>query len=286
MKTNFPHRIAGTPSTTLALPLPTKTAHDPLPSQWQVLRSAPASGSRNMAVDAALLEHARTSSDGVWRCYAWQRPTVSFGRHEVTRGRFDARSIARAGVDAVRRPTGGRALLHAREVTYSVTLPLAASIPWKVAYGAVNAVLLEVLRSLGVDATIVDHESAPFVRPDGPVCFDAPAPGEIVVGGAKLVGSAVWRDRGAFLQHGSILLHDDQSMLADASCATLPIPPAAASLATCCAEVPSWSDVANALEAVLRRRCAVRPFAEPTGFSALVDTHEASMARADWLWRR
>lgn len=239
-----------------------------------------------MAVDAALLERARTSGDGVWRCYAWHRPTVSFGRHEVTRGRFDARSVARAGLDAVRRPTGGRALLHAREVTYSVTFPLAASIAWKVAYGAVNAMLLEGLRTLGVNAMSAPAENAPSIRPDGPVCFDAPAPGELVVGHAKLVGSAVWRDRGAYLQHGSILLHDDQSMLADASCTTLPITPAAASLATCCAEVPSWSDVANALESVVRRRFVVQPFAEPTGFSALVDTHEESLARADWLWRR
>lgn len=239
-----------------------------------------------MAVDAALLEHARTSGDGVWRCYAWHRPTVSFGRHEVTRGRFDARSIARAGLDAVRRPTGGRALLHAREVTYSVTFPLAASIAWKVAYGAVNAMLLEGLRSLGVNAMSVSDEYAAPVRPDGPVCFDVPAAGELVVGRAKLVGSAVWRDRGAYLQHGSILLHDDQSMLADASCTTLPITPVAASLATCCAEVPSWSDVANALESVVRRRFVVQPFAEPAGFSALVDTHEQSLARPDWLWRR
>ncbi len=286
MKTNFPHRIAGTPPSTVALPLSTDNAHDPLPSRWQVLRSAPASGLRNMAVDAALLEQARTSSDGVWRCYAWHRPTVSFGRHEVTRGRFDARSMARAGLDAVRRPTGGRALLHAREVTYSVTFPLAASIGWTVAYRAVNAVLLEGLRALGVDAMSVPDENAPSVRPDGPVCFDSPAPGEIVVGHAKLVGSAVWRDRGAYLQHGSILLHDDQAMLADASCTTLPIPPAAASFATCCADMPSWSDVANALETVLRRRFAVQTFAEPVGFSSLVDTHEQSLAHPDWLWRR
>ena len=73
-----------------AFPRPVDNAHDPLPMHWHMLQSAPGSGSRNMAVDAALLELARTSGDGVWRCYAWHRPTVSFGRHEVTRGRFEA----------------------------------------------------------------------------------------------------------------------------------------------------------------------------------------------------
>lgn len=256
-----------------------------LPARWQTMRSAPASGARNMAVDAALLEHARTSECGVWRCYAWRTPTVSFGRNELTRGRFSATSVAAAGLDAVRRPTGGRALLHAREVTYSVTFPLSPSVSWRTAYAAVNAILLRGLTWLGVAAQLADDATAP-IRPDGPLCFDAPAAGEIVVDGAKLAGSAVWRERGAYLQHGSILLHDDQPMLRNAACVSLADLPAAASLASCCTTVPSWTQVVDALESALAQYAAATPFDEPVGFSSLVDAHERAMMRADWLWRR
>ena len=262
-----------------------------LPATWQVLRHGPATGDWNMAVDAALLAHARAAPSrmsryGVWRTYGWSTPTVSFGRHERTRGRFDEASIARAGFGAVRRPTGGRALMHAREVTYSATFPLPSSASWQAAYAAVNAVLVTGLAMLGVEATIVHGASATSVRPDGPLCFDAPAPGEIVVGAAKLVGSAVWRDRHAYLQHGSILVHDDQHLLHDAACIPLPALPPAATLASCCVHVPSSSLVADALETALGQQFRVQRFVEPAGFDADIATRRAQMTRADWLWRR
>ncbi len=182
-----------------------------------MLRTEPETGGWNMALDQALLERARRSGEGVWRCYAWSSPTVSFGRNESVAGRFDAASVSRAHLVAVRRPTGGRALLHGREVTYSATLPLDASIGWRDAYAEINQILLDALRALGVHATLCTAASSPAVRPDGPLCFEAPAVGEIAVGDAKLVGSAIWRERGAYLQHGSILLHDDQRVLFDAA---------------------------------------------------------------------
>ena len=270
-----------------------------MPAQWRMVRSAPATGARNMAVDATLLEAARRRAFGVWRPDAWATPTVSFGRHEAVRGRFDADTLARAGLDAVRRPTGGRALLHAAEVTYSVALPVADNIPWRSVYQAVNAVVLEALHSLDVNASLVPEEGAPLLRPEGPVCFDQPAPGEIVVlhAGvrAKLVGSAVWRDRGAYLQHGSILLQDEQGRLSEATIGHVTTPPPAASLATCLAVTPSWDAVATALEQALAASVARAPALAEECIAVPEDDlldpdaiaqHDARFCDPRWLWRR
>lgn len=270
-----------------------------LPDHWQTVRSAPASGAVNMALDNALFETARARGTGVWRTYAWATPTISFGRNEATRGAFDAVSIDAAGLDAVRRPTGGRALLHADEVTYSVTVPINERTAWSAVYAAVNAILLRAIRSLGVDAVLVGRTNAPSIRPNGPVCFDRPAMGEIAVGGAKLVGSAVWRDRGAFLQHGSILLRDRQPLLLDAMrpsqlavrTASEVALPSAASLDACLVPPPSWHAVANALEAALRvevtsRGGAVVDDSEPLVDPSILDRHTMHYTDPSWLWRR
>ena len=263
----------------------------PLPVHFRTLRSGPAPGARNMALDMALLDRARVTGEAVWRCYSWSRPTVSFGRNETVLGRFDANSVSHAGLDAVRRPTGGRALLHSREVTYSVTTPIADALPWRSAYAAINTILLRALRSLGVDATLVSDAHSEAVHPDGPVCFDRPAAGEIVVDGAKLVGSAVWRERGAYLQHGSILLHDDQSLLANAMIAapTAATPQAASLNAWFTARQlapPTWSNVADALDQAVAEQYDVTPLELDASPSAAADRIERDWSNAQWLWRR
>lgn len=194
---------------------------------WFVWECPPDSGVRNMASDAALL--ARVQPDrAVWRWYDWDQPTVSFGRHEAVRDRFSTASLAGAGLEAVRRPTGGRALLHADTLTYSVVLPLPASVSWREAYAAVNTVLAEALCAAGVPVTLAPPRIERIS--DGAVCFDAPDEGELLLNGRKLVGSAVWRQGEGYLQHGSLLLRDRQELLHTA--ADLPLPPvsAAASL--------------------------------------------------------
>ena len=263
----------------------------PLPVRFRTLRSEPASGARNMAIDLALLDRARSAGEAVWRCYAWSRPTISFGRNEAARVRFDAASVSRPGFDAVRRPTGGRALFHSREVTYSVTAPVAPDIPWRMTYAAINAVLVQALRALGVQATLVPDAESEAVRPDGPVCFDRPAAGEIVVEGAKLVGSAIWRERGAYLQHGSILLHDDQSLLATAMITppTFTTPPAAslnALFASRGLPCPSWSNVAAALEHALAAQHDVTPLEADASLIAATERKEGDLSSTQWLWRR
>jgi len=279
---------------------------DVLPPRWHVLRSSPESGVTNMATDLALLSRAADSGVATWRCYSWRSPTVSFGRNEVTRGRFDAASLARAGLAAVRRPTGGRALLHAREVTYSAAFPLAATVRWQDAYAAINTILRDALREIGVHATIVGKSEAAPIAPNGPLCFDVPAPGELSVNGAKLVGSAVWRDRTAFLQHGSILLHDDQALLVDAMVSeesengkprddvtqhrTSVAPPPAASLHDIFRRrglpCPSASDVAGALERALGTRADTTPFVSDPAFADAVARAHVTIDSETWLWRR
>lgn len=182
----------------------------PLGSRWRLLVSPPADGATNMAVDHALFERAATADDAVLRLYAWTRPTLSLGMHE--RARLDATAVAARGVDVVRRPTGGRALLHHREVTYSVTAPTQGRTLGET-FRAINALLLDALQRLGVAASEAERRGR-ATAPDGAACFAEPNAGELVVGGRKLVGSAQRRDERALLQHGSILLADDQAMVA------------------------------------------------------------------------
>lgn len=254
-----------------------------LPSHWLWWEDGAHDGATNMATDEALRALARPDV-AVWRWYSWARPTVSFGRHERVLGRFSTERLAASGLDAVRRPTGGRALLHARELTYSVTLALPTNLPWTAAYDAINRVLLDALLAMGVPVTRASGAAA--VPPDGPVCFDQPANGELVVHGQKLVGSAVWRRGDAYLQHGSILLHDDQALLADAE--TQPPPPAAA-LATLFPgrrDSDLQRDALDATAAVLQRFATVAPFVVPPDWPSRLASHHRHFADPEWLWRR
>jgi lipoate-protein ligase A len=179
--------------------------------RWRVVVDPPLDGPDNMARDHAL---AATLPDGeaVLRFYQWRRPTLSLGRHEPARGRWVPAVLAHRGVDVVRRPTGGRSVLHHRELTYAVVAPLARRTGLRTLYRAVNGALVAGLTSLGVPARVVGDEGRVDALGSGP-CFAGPAPGEVVAGGGKLVGSAQARLEGRLLQHGSLLLHDDQASL-------------------------------------------------------------------------
>jgi len=167
-----------------------------------------------MARDMALQTRAARTGETVFSVYSWSQPTLSFGRNQPASGLYDLEKIRAAGIDVVRRPTGGRAILHNREVTYSVTAPLEDAAPLRESYSRINRILQNGLNRLGVTvvpATPLERAAIPSVRP----CFETPAEGELVAQGAKLVGSAQYRDDGALLQHGSILVNDDQSSLPD-----------------------------------------------------------------------
>lgn len=254
---------------------------------WRLLRTPPADAATNMAVDEALLTRARQSGETVLRVYEWSPPALSLGRNQRAVGCYTAERAARRGVDVVRRLTGGRAVLHAREITYSVTAPVVAGASLHESYARINRVLVEALARIGVEANVaVATQAAP--APSTAPCFETPTDGELVVGGRKLVGSAQWRDEHALLQHGSILVDDDQSLLADLAETPLPPIPGPATLRETLGTAASAPVLFDALAA------AVRALEDPCATLLVPEDDlwtEASLLRAryldaGWTWRR
>src|SRR5579872_3055464 len=105
---------------------------------WRFLVTPPASGPENMALDEALMARARMHREWVLRVYGWSAPTISFGRNQAALGRYDRDRIRRRGFGVVRRPTGGRAILHHHEITYSVTAPIALAGSLRESYERIN----------------------------------------------------------------------------------------------------------------------------------------------------
>lgn len=244
----------------------------------------PRPGPLNMAIDQALLERAGRHGERWLRLYRWSPHCLSFGRHERAARRYDRERIAATGLDLVRRPTGGRAVWHAAELTYAIALPAASLAGIRSTYLEIHRMLLAALRSLEVDATLAEDMPVPSL--DAGACFARPVGGEIMVAGRKVVGSAQVREAGGLLQHGSILLGDDQSMVAAVSrgdpprdgSAPLerltgrPFPPAAmarAIAATAAAQWPGiWHEAANVAAAL-----------------AGAERHLPRFASEDWTWR-
>jgi lipoate-protein ligase A len=170
----------------------------------------PAPGAWNMALDEALAASVRAGAPPVLRLYRWAPACLSLGRHQPARGRYDQAALRERGLDVVRRPTGGRAVLHDRELTYSVAVPDGVLGTPREAYAAVNRALVAGLRLLGVPARLQPTTGRRAPVPSLAPCFQEPVEGEVVAAGRKLVGSAQRRDRGVILQHGSLLLENDQ----------------------------------------------------------------------------
>jgi len=254
---------------------------------WRLFVDSPASGAENMARDHALME--RAASIGAWtlRVYAWNAPTISLGRNQTARGRYDLDRIRARGIGVVRRPTGGRAILHDREITYSVTAPTDGAGDLRASYERINRLLVDALRWMGVDARIAapaGRAAAPGIAP----CFDEPAAGELTVDGRKLAGSAQWRADGALLQHGSILIADDQSVLSELAAVAQPRIPAPATLADAMGRAPSFEEIAGALTASVRRLedPDAEPFIADDGFRARTSALVVRYMDDAWTWRR
>jgi lipoyl(octanoyl) transferase len=241
-----------------------------------------------MARDTALQARAARSGETVFSVYSWIRPTLSFGRNQTASGLYDLEKIRASGVDVVRRPTGGRAILHHREVTYSVTAPT-GSASLRETYRRINRILQMGLSRLGVFVESVPH-SQPTRTPGVRSCFETPAEGELVAGGAKLVGSAQWRENGALLQHGSILVDDDQSSLPDFATGVTAVDgyiPAPATLHALLGRAPDANEVANAMfEAVrtLEDADATELMEDDVRGEAL--ERVSHFLDEDWTWRR
>jgi lipoyl(octanoyl) transferase len=254
--------------------------------RWYFLFSEPADGVDNMALDEALARRAARTGDAVFRVYAWSHPTLSLGRNQRARGCYDEEAAGRLGVSFVRRPTGGRALLHDHEITYSATLPCDGAAGARSAYALINDVLLNALGRLGVRA---ERAAATTALPPGPrPCFDVPAEHEIVSNGRKLIGSAQWRRGGALLQHGSILVRDDQPMIGRLSRPASNGTPAAATLAEALGREPSRKEVGESILHALGVATGGAPsfFQTDPVLEQDARTLRATYADPAWTWRR
>ncbi len=189
----------------------------PSPPWRLIIEDSPRSGAANMAVDESIAEAAAGGEvPPTLRFYRWQSPTVSLGRFQKIADIDEAR-VAEQGYDLVRRATGGRAILHVDELTYSVAGPIAEphmSGGVMDAYMRFSDALLSGLTSLGLRAENAGAR-ARAGRDLSAACFEMPSAYEITAGGRKLMGSAQSRRKGYVLQHGSLPLWGDVTRLVE-----------------------------------------------------------------------
>lgn len=189
--------------------------------KWGFIDSGYCSPAFNMALDEALLNwQSKGEIPPIIRFYGWDPATLSIGYFQKAEAEIDLEEVKRKGLGFVRRPTGGRAVLHEHELTYSVIVPESyPGMPTTVteAYRVISEGILMGFRNLGLDAYFAvprsEQEKAALKSPRSSVCFDAPSWYELVVEGRKVAGSAQTRQKGVILQHGSILLELDDDKL-------------------------------------------------------------------------
>ncbi|GAA0345936.1 octanoyltransferase LipM [Bacillus carboniphilus] len=188
---------------------------------WRFIDTGFQSPSYNMALDEALLDwNSEEKIPPTIRFYGWNPPTLSVGYFQKVEKEINMAAVKEFGLGFVRRPTGGRGVLHEHELTYSVIVSedhpeMPASVTE--AYRVISEGILQGFRNLGLDAYFAvprtDEEKAALKNPRSSVCFDAPSWYELVVEGRKVAGSAQTRQKGVILQHGSILLDLDEDKL-------------------------------------------------------------------------
>jgi lipoyl(octanoyl) transferase len=192
-----------------AAALPSRRMH-----KWHLwVDNAPRPGWANMAIDQTLLDRAEQSGESWLRLYQWAPHCLSFGRHEPAALRYDRERIEALRIDTVRRPTGGRAVWHAQELTYAVAAPSMEFGSLRSAYYEIHDMLAQALSMLGTPTYLAAPRRTPPLTAGA--CFAEAVGGEIMVGERKVVGSAQLRQKDALLQHGSILLEDNQITVAD-----------------------------------------------------------------------
>jgi lipoate-protein ligase A len=173
-------------------------------SPCRLLRHDPAAGAWNMAVDEVLLDRAEDRAEPCLRIYGWNEPTLSLGYFQTYQDR--QQHAASKNCAAVRRLTGGGAILHDNEVTYSIVLPGGHPLAARrdELYHAMHGCLIEALAAFGATARLCEGGAStktaePFL------CFQRRSPGDVLLGEHKICGSAQRRRNGAVLQHGSLL---------------------------------------------------------------------------------
>ncbi|MCS7055899.1 MAG: lipoate--protein ligase family protein [Thermoflexales bacterium] len=262
--------------------------------EFRLIHDGARDGATNMARDEAI---SRAVSAGqqppTLRLYGWQPPAISLGQSQ----RIDSVDEARCradGVEIVRRPTGGLAILHTDELTYSVSLPIGHPIAEgdvMTSYRRIAEAIMAALRALGVP-DVGANRVAKEQRAKGPVCFEAPSDYEVVGAGRKLVGSAQWRRTDGVLQHGSLPLYGDIARI----CAYLRDAPTpervrahAATLEDVLARRVSWDEAAHAWQQAFSAVLDIRfiPGAlSPDELRCAEELRAAKYANDEWTRRR
>ncbi len=255
--------------------------------RWTLLVDSPRPGWENMALDSALLDAAAGEGGMFLRLYRWEPHCLSFGRHEPALERYDAERIRALTLDCVRRPTGGRAVWHARELTYAVAAPLALFGGLQPAYATIHQVLAAALGALGARALLAPRPAVSQGPGAGP-CFAASVGGEVLIEGKKVVGSAQLRREQSFLQHGSLLLEDDQALVR--SLARMPDTAAGADapLSRLLRRPVEFDEAAAAVIAAATAAWGVpeRPRQPPPEILAAAARHAEGFRSPRWTWQR
>ena len=187
-------------------------------THWSFIDSGVAHGAYNMAVDEVLLDEcANRGGAPCLRLFGWNPPTVSLGFGQDLERELDVKKCREMGVDIVRRPTGGRAVLHWGELTYSVVCAAdEVGVDVGEVYHAIGCCLVRGLRLVGAEAVLeragarrTERQATDTSKP----CFASISRWEVKCGGRKLIGSAQRRLKSAVLQHGSLLLDPSHEKL-------------------------------------------------------------------------
>lgn len=186
---------------------------------WLYLKSGKQDAFYNMALDELLMNKVRRGEiPPVIRLYEWETPTLSIGYFQKLEKEIDTEKVHSYGYQLVRRKTGGRGVLHDKELTYSLILPEDyKGMPKTVteSYRVLSEGLKEGFKNLGLNAHFSIPEKFERRKERSSVCFDTPSWYELVVEGKKIAGSAQTRVDGVIMQHGSILLDVDVNHLFD-----------------------------------------------------------------------
>jgi lipoate-protein ligase A len=256
-------------------------------SSWLILIDSAQSGAWNMSLDSALLRAAEEDGLCALRLYSWDPPTLSFGRNEPALRRYDRNAIAARTLAVVRRPTGGRAVWHDREVTYAVVAPAAVLGTLRESYHEIHAMLAQALASLGAHVLLAADRPAAGVGAGA--CFASAAGGEVLAAtGGTVVGSAQVRGDGAFLQHGSVLLAAEQDVVAAVTRGEADAPSATGLVDLLPPNRATWAAVSAAIhDAATRRWGAPSSAGEmPAKMRERAGELLPHFSDAAWTWRR
>lgn len=268
--------------------------------QWRFICDEPAFGRWNMAVDEAILNAVGSGVEPpTLRLYGWEPACLSLGVSQAVND-VDGAAIAAQRWDIVRRPTGGRAILHTDELTYSLSVPAdhaLAKLDIIGSYRKISTALMIALERLGANPQS-ERRTEPASKKPNAVCFETPSHYEITSGGRKLVGSAQMRRKAGLLQHGTLPLFGDVARICDAlsydsdyerETAKITVRRRAATLADVLGRPVTWDEAAAAVADGFRTALDIELTESTLSVSELEDASSLEAAKygtADHIYAR